>query len=326
MSSPSKSTKKKINILGTEIQPGKNYELNLSVAKLHTSTPIQIPIYVNRAKKDGKTIVLMAGVHGDEINGIEIIRRIIIEKINKPLQGTIICLPIFNIFGFLNLERELPDGRDLNRSFPGSKNGSLASQFAYQFMHEIAPVADLVLDFHTGSSQRNNYPQVRCDFNDNASLELAKEFLSPIILNSQLIHKTIREALSKKGKRYLIYEGGKSNFIDEDVVSQGILGIKRILAHFKMYREVEKIESQNTTIILRDSKWMRAPISGLFLAKVQNGSRVAKGDVIGLIMDPFGKTERKIKAQRKSVVLCVNEAPTIYKGDAIFHIGFDELD
>ena len=159
MSSQSKINNKKITILGQDIAPGKHYELNLSVAKLHTSTPVQIPIIVDRAKIDGPTVVLMAGMHGDEINGVEIIRRIIRKKYNKPIVGTIICIPIFNIFGFLNLKRELPDGRDLNRSFPGSLTGSLASQFAYQFITEIAPVTDVLIDYHTGAVQRNNFPK-----------------------------------------------------------------------------------------------------------------------------------------------------------------------
>ncbi|NDC29160.1 MAG: succinylglutamate desuccinylase, partial [Crocinitomicaceae bacterium] len=145
-------------ILGEEIRPGKSYQLNLDVAKLHTRTPILVPVIVNRAKEDGPTVLLMAGMHGDEINGIEIVRRFIYKKLNIPTKGTIICLPVFNIFGFLNVRRELPDGRDLNRSFPGSSKGSLAAQFSYHFMKEIAPHCDYIIDFHTGASQRNNFP------------------------------------------------------------------------------------------------------------------------------------------------------------------------
>ncbi|MCO5258859.1 MAG: succinylglutamate desuccinylase/aspartoacylase family protein [Crocinitomicaceae bacterium] len=323
MSSQNKIINKKVVILGQEIAPGKHYELNLNVAKLHTSTPVQIPIYVDRAKIDGPTVVLMAGMHGDEINGIEIIRRIIRKKLNRPMKGTVICIPVFNIFGFLNLKRELPDGRDLNRSFPGTPNGSLASQFAFQFMKEIAPVADVIIDFHTGAAQRNNFPQIRCDFDDQESLELAKVFNSPIILDSGLIAKTIREVIQKLGKKYLIFEGGKANSIEEMVVDEGINGAKRILNHFGMRSFKIDISTGRDPIFLTESKWLRAPNSGLFLPQVQNGNRVNKGAVIGLIMDPFGKIERTVKAQRNAVVLCVNEAPTVYKGDAIFHLAIE---
>lgn len=316
-----KEINKKLFILGQEIQPGKGYELNLSVAKLHTSTPIQIPILVERAKLDGPTVVLMAGMHGDEINGIEIIRRIIHKKLNKPTKGTVICIPVFNIFGFLNLKRELPDGRDLNRSFPGSSTGSLASQFAFQFMKEIAPVVDVIVDFHTGAAQRNNYSQIRCDFDDSKSVELAKIFNPPIILDSALIPKTIRESIQRFGKQYLLFEGGKANSIEESVVEEGINGAKLILNHFGMRSFKIDISAGRKPVFLGQSKWLRAPNSGLFLAQVINGSHVKKGELLAIIMDPFGKIERKIKATTDGVVLCVNEAPTVYKGDAIFHIG-----
>lgn len=321
MSSRNKVNNKKIIILNQEILPGKHYELNLSVAKLHTSTPIQIPIHVDRAKEDGPTIILMAGMHGDEINGIEIIRRIIRKKLNKPTKGTVICIPIFNIFGFLNLKRELPDGRDLNRSFPGSSTGSLASQFAYQFMKEIAPIADVIIDFHTGSAQRNNYAQIRCDFEDEQSVQLARIFNPPIVLDSSLIPKTIREAIQRLGKQYLLFEGGKTNSIEETIVEEGMNGAKLILNHFGMRSFKIDISVGREPVFLEESKWLRAPNSGLFLAQVKNGSAVKKGELLGIIMDPFGKVERKVKALRDGVVLCVNEAPTVYKGDAIFHIG-----
>lgn len=321
MSLRNKEPNKKVIILGQEISPGKRYELNLSVAKLHTSTPVQIPIHVDRAKEDGPTIVLMAGMHGDEINGIEIIRRIIRKKLDKPTKGTVICIPIFNIFGFLNLKRELPDGRDLNRSFPGSSTGSLASQFAYQFMKEIAPISDVIIDFHTGSAQRNNFSQIRCDFEDKRSVELAKIFNPPIILDSSLISKTIREAIQRLGKQYLLFEGGKTNSIEEVVVEEGINGAKLILNHFGMRSFKIDISAGRTPVFLEQSKWLRAPNSGLFLAHVKNGNVIKKGELLGIIMDPFGKIERKVKAPRDGVVLCVNEAPTVYKGDAIFHIG-----
>ena len=181
---------KKIIILGKEILPGKGAQLNLDVAMLHTRTPILVPVIVERAKVDGPTVLLMAGLHGDEINGVEIIRKVIRKGFNKPAVGTIICLPVFNIFGFLNVKRELPDGRDLNRSFPGSESGSLASQFAFHFMKEIAPHVDYVIDFPTGSAQRNNFPQVRCVMDDTESVVLAKIFNPPFILNSSYISKT----------------------------------------------------------------------------------------------------------------------------------------
>ena len=312
---------KSLFLLGQEILPGKNYQLNLSVAKLHTSSPISIPVIVERAMEDGPTVVLMAGLHGDEINGVETIRRMIRRKLNKPLIGTIICIPIFNIFGFLYHKRELPDGRDLNRSFPGSDSGSLASQFANRFMKEIAPHADLVIDFHTGANQRSNYSQIRCDFKNADSVELALVFRPPFILDSALIAKSVRESLTKIGKQYLLFEGGKSNSINDEVVEEAIDGVRRVLNHLKMRAFKTDHNEGRESIFLHKSRWLRAPMSGLFLAQVKNGNFVTKGDLIALVMDPFGLIERKIKAPFDGYVFCVNEAPTVYRGDAILHIG-----
>ena len=263
----------------------------------------------------------MAGLHGDEINGVEIIRRIIRKKFNEPLCGTIICLPVFNIFGFLNMKRELPDGRDLNRSFPGSKSGSLASQFAYHFMKEIAPHVDLVIDFHTGAAQRSNFPQIRCVLDDEASVELAHIFNPPFILNSSYISKTIRESIVERGKRMLLFEGGKANSIDELVVEEGINGVKRILSHLGMRSFKIDISKDRSPTVLSESKWMRSPNSGMFQTMVKNGSEVKKGETIAIVTDPYGKYEKKVNASVSGFVICVNEAPIVYKGDAIFHIG-----
>jgi uncharacterized protein len=169
------------SILGQQVEPGKGGRFNLEIAKLHTHTPIQVPVIVQHAKKKGPVLLLLAALHGDEINGIEVVRQFIKNGWNKPEKGTVICMPVFNIFGFLSVSRELPDKRDLNRVFPGSKSGSLASQFAYHFMQEIAPHVDIVIDFHTGAVQRNNFPQTRCDFKHPRSMELCKTFGSPYI-------------------------------------------------------------------------------------------------------------------------------------------------
>jgi predicted deacylase len=312
---------KKMVILGKEILPGRGAQLNLDVAKLHTTTPILVPVIVERAKEDGPTVLLMAGLHGDEINGIEIIRRFIRKGFHKPQVGTIICLPVFNIFGFLNVKRELPDGRDLNRSFPGSESGSLAAQFAFHFMKEIAPHVDYVIDFHTGSAQRNNYPQIRCVMEDEKSMELARIFNPPFILNSSYISKTIRESINKMDKKMLLFEGGKTNSIEELVVEEGLNGVKRLLSHLGMRSFKIDISKDRNPVLLEESKWMRSPNSGMFQAMVNNGARVTKGDVIGIVTDPYGKIERKVKASTSGYIICLNESPVVYKGDAIFHIG-----
>jgi uncharacterized protein len=316
-----KKPHKKMVILGKEILPGKGAQLNLDVARLHTRTPILVPVIVERAKEDGPTVLLMAGLHGDEINGIEIVRRFLRKKLHKPTKGTIICLPVFNIFGFLNVKRELPDGRDLNRSFPGSAKGSLASQFAYHFMKEIAPHCDYIIDFHTGASQRNNFPQIRCVMSDPESMELARVFNPPFIINSSLIGKTIRESMIKMKKKILLFEGGMANSIEEMVVEEGLNGTKRLIAHLGMRNYKIDISKEREPVVLKESRWLRAPNSGMFQALVKNGAQVDRGTILAVVTDPYGNFEKKIKSPISGFVICANESPVVFKGDAIIHIG-----
>jgi predicted deacylase len=311
---------KKFVILNEEIHPGRGAQLNLEVAHLHTHTPVQVPVIVERGKVDGPVVLLMAGMHGDEINGMEIIRRIIRKGYNKPTEGIVICIPVFNIFGFLNVMRVLPDGRDLNRSFPGAKNGSLASQFAYHFMKEIAPKVDYVIDFHTGSAQRNNMAQIRCVFKDNESMELARIFNPPFIIHSAYIAKSIRESMNKRGKKILLFEGGKTNSIEEGIVKEGVDGIKRFLNHLNM-RSFKEVGNQRHPVYIKEHKWLRAPNSGMFQTAVKNGDKVDVGTILGMVTDPFGKIEKRIKSPMGGYVFCINESPVVNKGDAIFHIG-----
>jgi hypothetical protein len=216
--------------------------------------------------------------------------------------------------------RVLPDGRDLNRSFPGAKNGSLASQFAYHFMKEIAPKVDYVIDFHTGSAQRNNMAQIRCVFKDSESMELARIFNPPFIIHSAYIAKSIRESMNKRGKKILLFEGGKTNSIEEGIVKEGVDGIKRFLNHLNM-RSFKEVGNQHHPIYIKEHKWLRAPNSGMFQTTVKNGDKVELGTILGIVTDPFGKIEKRIKSPMEGYVFCINESPVVNKGDAIFHIG-----
>jgi len=308
-------------ILGKKIKKGEGAILELEVAKLHTRNTIKITIVVERAKLDGPTLLLMGGVHGDEINGVAIVRDIIRKKYNKPKRGTIICIPVFNVFGYLNLSREFPDGRDLNRMFPGSASGSLASQFAYQFTKEIAPLVDYVLDFHTGGAERENFPNIRCVFEEPRAIELAKVFGAPFIVNSKYIAKTIREAIHKQGKTILLFEGGKSKNLDDFVINTGVEGALNVMKHLSL-REGE-INLSNNSHIIQNSKWLRAPYSGMFQSRVKNGTRVHKKAILGKITDPYGEFEKNIYSPLDCYIFGMNTAPIVNKGDALFHISIE---
>ena len=310
-----------ITILGQEIPLGTSKEINFNIAKLHTATKIEVPVIVERSKKPGPTILFSAGIHGDEINGVDIVRQIIARKINKPKRGTIICMPILNIFGFLNSKRAFPDGRDLNRMFPGFTNGSLASRVAYRLINEIIPDVDLVVDFHTGGASRFNAAQVRIVRDQPELEELAKVFGPPFVLYTNHIAKSFRSACFNLGKPILLYEGGKSFYVDNNISKVGVEGAKRVLAHYDMLNSKFKtIPPKMPTVFVQESRWIRAKQSGMFKTLVQINKHVKCDDVLGQITDPYGKVYHEVKSPIDGYIINVNEASLVYQGDALFHV------
>lgn len=310
-----------MTILDETILPGETKTLNLEIARLHTATKLKIPVIVSRAKEDGPTVLLSAGLHGDEINGVDIVRQIVHSKINIPKKGTIICIPVINIFGFINKSREFPDGRDMNRVFPGSKNGSLAGRFAYHLIQYILPHVDYAIDFHAGGQSRFNAPQLRITPDNKELEELATIFNPPFLLYSNQISGSFRNACAKKGIKMLLFEGGKSLDINSDVSTMGVEGTKRFLKAFDMLREsflIEKVTEKMT--VITNSVWVRAKKSGLLHDQVKIGTFVEKGQVLAEISDPYGNENTLIKAPNKGYVINVNDAPIVYQGDAVFHI------
>ncbi|WP_299259490.1 succinylglutamate desuccinylase/aspartoacylase family protein [uncultured Aquimarina sp.] len=310
-----------LSILGEDIPLGSSRTINFNIANLYTSTKVEIPIIIERSKKPGPTILITAGIHGDEINGVEVVRQIIAKKINKPAKGTIVCIPVLNVFGFLSMNRFFPDGRDLNRVFPGTKSGSLASRFAYQFVNEILPVADFCLDFHTGGASRFNAPHIRVDSKNEKLLEFAKIFNAPFTMFSKNLDGSYRATCAKKEIDILLFEGGKSQNSNRDIAREGVHGTMRILDHLDMLHPSFTIpEIKTETIFIKKSSWLRAKYSGLLHIKIPYGKHVEKGEHLATITDPYGKMRHVVKATNEGYIINVNEAPIVYKGDAIFHI------
>ncbi|MFA9391780.1 MAG: succinylglutamate desuccinylase/aspartoacylase family protein [Prolixibacteraceae bacterium] len=312
-----------MRILDTEIIPGSSHQLNMAIARLHTHTPLSVPVIIERAKKPGPCLLLMGGIHGNEVNGVEIVRKIVANKINKPDMGTTISIPVLNVFGFLNQHREFPDGRDLNRVFPGSANGSLASRFAHIIMVEIMPYIDYIIDYHTGGDGRFNFPQLRIGENDEKTLELAKVFGVKFIKFAKQREKSFREIANKKGKTILLFEGGKTLNLNSDVTNTGIQGAINVMKHLGMKQfknEVVYAEAPEKRIIVSASTWIRAKYSGMFRSTVQNGSFVLKGDVLGSISDPFGNFEKKVISPNDGYILCYDHSPIVNQGTAIIHL------
>ncbi|MEZ5106438.1 MAG: M14 family metallopeptidase [Draconibacterium sp.] len=317
--------RKKIVILGEQVNPGQKRILHLDIARLLTQTKVEIPVIVERAKVDGPVLLLIAGIHGNELNSVEIVRELLAKKYTKPEKGMVISIPTLNVFGFLNQTREFPDGKDLNRSFPGSNKGSLASLFAFHLMNEIVPHIDYVVDFHTGGAQRFNSSQIRVSKNDAELLHLAETFNPRFIVYAGERDKSFRQAAADKGKKVLLFEGGKSLDIKQRITHRGVFGTLRLMQHLGMrdFSAELKDVKYNSPILIKESLWLRAKYAGLYRFFIKDGAKVEKGDVIGSISDPYGKFEYEIKIPQSGYVIGLNHAPVVYKGDAIVHLGIE---
>jgi len=315
------SEKDVLEILGEKVALGKSATVSFNVAKLHTQNTIDVPVIIERSKKPGPTILITAGIHGDEINGVEIVRQIIAKGINKPKKGTIICIPVINVFGFIHMDREFPDGRDLNRVFPGGKKGSLASRVAHKLVTEIVPHADLIMDFHTGGADRFNSAQIRIKKGEIVLDELAEVFGAPFVYYSKNLNKSFRNTSYKLGIPMLLFEGGKSFNIHPTITNTGVNGAKRVLHHLEMLGSKFKVSKpKKPCVFILESKWIRAKYSGMFKASIAINTKVNKGDVIGHITDPYGSFNHFVKAPNNGYIFNINQSPLVYQGDAIYHI------
>ena len=310
-------------VIGNEtVAPGEEKLLKISIDRLPTGTLIDIPIYVFNAKKPGPTILVQAGLHGDEINGIEIVRRMLQQKRLKVRKGAIIAVPILNIFGFIHFSRDVPDGKDVNRSFPGTKTGSMASRIAYHYTTEILRQIDCGIDLHTGGAQRHNFPQVRFTQGDDKSKKLAEIFNAPITFPARLISGSFRNAAFRMEVPTIVFEAGESMRFDDYAILQGMQGISNVLDHFGMNTKTEPLSvKKKKTIFLAERKWLRAHTAGMFIPEVINGNKINKGQELGLITDTYAKHRKKIKAPYDGYVICINNQAVVNQGDALFHIG-----
>ncbi|HMR58672.1 MAG TPA: succinylglutamate desuccinylase/aspartoacylase family protein, partial [Cyclobacteriaceae bacterium] len=265
---------KDISIAGQHIRPGEFKEIIINIARLPSRTQIDTPIYAFRGLEDGPVLALTAGMHGDEINGMEIVRRILDMGYNRVKRGAVICMPIINIYGFLNYSREVPDGKDVNRSFPGSKNGSLASRVAYHITHDIIPYIDYGIDFHTGGAMRTNYPQIRCVMADEKNVELANAFHAPFTIDSPFRPHSIRQQAAKLGKNIIVYEGGESLRFDQQSIEDGINGTLRLMKHLNMIDWAPEPKEANK--VIWNSSWARAQHAGLFQSAINCGDLINK--------------------------------------------------
>ena len=308
-----------VRIADEIINPGTCHRLELPVARLPTQTLLSLPVIVVNGIEAGPKLWLSAAIHGDEVNGVEIIRQVLAKVEAKKLRGTLIAAPIINVFGFIEQSRYLPDRRDLNRSFPGSAGGSLASRLAHLFMKEIVSKSTHGIDLHTGAVHRTNLPQIRANLEDEATYRLANTFGTPIIIHSSTRDGSLRQAATTIGIPVLLYEAGEALRFDRHGIELGLKGVLRVMAELDMY-SLPFNEIESSPLEVRKTKWMRSPRSGIFRLEVSLGDRVEKKQQLGIISDAFGETNIKIKASANGIVIGHVQNPLVNQGDAIVHL------
>lgn len=308
-----------LQIGGVEIAPGQQKTIEIPAARLYTDIETSLEVRVIRGRRPGPCIFVSAAVHGDELNGIEIVRRLLKSRAIDSLKGTLIVIPILNVLGVLNQSRYLPDRRDLNRSFPGSSKGSLAGRLADLFLREIVQHCDYGIDLHTGALHRTNLPQIRADLSDPKTLELAKAFGVPVLLNADIRDGSLRESAGNMGCRVLLYEAGEALRFDELSIRAGVAGILNVLAALDLIRKSRRRKSFEP-YIAKSSRWLRASVSGIVRERIGLGDRVEKGQLIAEIGTPMGDSITELTAPFSGIVIGKSNIPLVHEGDAMYHI------
>ncbi|WP_100657173.1 succinylglutamate desuccinylase/aspartoacylase family protein [Alteromonas flava] len=309
-------------INGQSIKPGETKRLELPLPPLYTDTHMSIPVHVQRGKRPGPTLFVSSAIHGDELNGIEIVGRLLKSRSIKNLRGTLIAVPMVNVYGVLNQSRYLPDRRDLNRSFPGSKKGSLAGRIANLFLKEIIKQSDYGIDLHTGAIHRSNLPQIRADLDDEETFAIASAFGVPVMLNADIRDGSLRQAAGDVGVKVILYEAGQALRYDEFSIRAGVKGIVNVMREIGMLNKRKAKGRDIKRFIARESGWVRATESGFVHHIAQLGDHVSKGDTLARISDPYGTDLDLVTSPAEGIVIGKQNIPLTQEGEAMYHIAY----
>jgi len=309
-------------LAGTIVKPGETRLISIPAARLYTDTPVDLQVEVIHSRRPGPVLLVCAAIHGDEINGIEICRRIVGKRLLKRLKGTLLIVPIVNMFGFLQQSRYLPDRRDLNRCFPGSPRGTLGSRLAYLIHHELLSHCTHVIDLHTGAIHRKNLSQVRGNLDDPATLGMAEAFGSPVIMDAKIRDGSLRAAASELGIPAIIYEAGEALRFDERSIRAGVRGIIAVMRHLAMLPETKKVTTPRKLVPVKAKRsyWLRAERDGIVSTKIKLGQQVKEGQLLANLASPFGGSEKALKSRGDGIVIAVSQIPLVNEGEALFHI------
>jgi predicted deacylase len=308
------------SIGGVHVPAGAATTVHLSVARRYSADDVNLPVRVLHGKKPGPCVFVSAAIHGDEINGIEIVRRLVGSARLRGLRGTLLAVPVVNVYGFLQQTRYLPDRRDLNRSFPGSERGSLTARLAHVLCSEIVNRADVGIDLHTGSQNRSNLPQIRASLEDEETKRLARAFGAPVILDSPLREGSLREVCASRDMPLLVYEGGEALRFDELAIRAGLRGVLGVMGELEMLGPRKPHPRPKHTFIAQGSTWLRAPVSGVLRAEVKLGASVKEGQHLATISDLLGEESTPVVAPGDGIVIGALQLPLVNEGDAVYHV------
>jgi predicted deacylase len=309
----------------TLVYPGENVEVKIPVAKMPSDTRLYMHAFVYRSFNPGPTVLILAGVHGDEINGIEIASQLNLEQHFYNLKmGNVIVIPLVNLFGFNNFSRDLPDGKDVNRSFPGTTTGSLASRVASSITKKFLPYCEYAIDLHTGGASRYNYPQIRYASKIIGTKELAEAFQCPFIIDQVMIPNSFRKTAAEHNVKTIVYEAGESIRLDGLAIEYGKNGILNILNHLNMLNPINSInQPRPNTVKINKTYWQRSNKSGIFIWSKCAGQFVNKGEILGVLKDPYGYNKSDVICRYSGYIIGHNNASVVNQGDALFHIGIE---
>jgi uncharacterized protein len=308
-----------VRIAGIQVGPGERASFDLPGAQLYTHTPLDMPVEVISGRTDGPVLLVCAAIHGDELNGVEIIRRLRAFEALGRLRGTLVLVPVVNLFGFIHRSRYLPDRRDLNRCFPGRAEGSLGSRVAHLFFSEVASKCTHIIDLHTGAVHRDNLPQLRAAFDQPQVAEMARSFGLPVIVNSGFTDGTLRAAAHAAGIPVITYEAGEALRLDEGAIVAGVRGIANVMRGLRMLPGRRRTGAAEP-YVASSTSWYRAPTDGVFRPLAKLGTRVRAGDILGVIAAPFGAKETYLEARAEGIIICANNLPLVNEGEALFHV------
>ncbi len=307
-------------IAGTTVDPGIRRTVEVPISRFSDHTPVTMSVHVVHGRRPGPVLFVSAAVHGDEVLGVEVVRRLLRAPGLRSLRGTLLAAPIVNAFGLINHSRYLPDRRDLNRSFPGSPTGSLAARLAHLFMEEVVARSDFGIDLHSAAIHRTNLPQIRVSPSKPATLRLASAFGAPVILKSQVRDGSMRKAAQERGVDVLVYEAGEALRFDEMSIRAGVSGCLRVMRELDMVPARGVRKPRVVSLVSSGSVWVRAPEGGLTRLFRNQGDVVSAGMLLGMVSDPFGDSEHEIPSPVDGLIIGRSNLPVVNEGDALFHI------